>query len=268
MIQHKLIYLNKMTLDIQKLQEALCNMLCADIRLVEHNDLLVMETPFYFPDGDPYQIYLKEMSGGIVRLTDMGHTLMHLSYENDVSKFRDGTRGRLFDQIKAEFELGEDDGEFFIETKIDTLGTAVFKFGQALTKLNDLTFLNRFRAESTFYEDLNEQLTRLVDEDKIQRDYYFPQIENAQDYPIDYRIEGKAAPLFLFGISGRDKARLTTIILERLLRAKADFDSLLIFSDQQSIPKADLARLSNAGGEMIASLDAEADFARKLSRKI
>ena len=257
-----------MSLDIPKLQEALCNMLCADIKLVEHNGLLIMETPFYFPDGDPYQIYLKEMPGGVLRLTDMGHTMMHLSYENDTSKFREGTRGRLFEQIKSEFGLGEDNGEFYIESKTNGLGSAIFKFGQALTKLNDLTFLNRFRTESTFYDDLHEQLNRLVDEDKIQRDYFYSEIENAHDYPIDYRIEGKTAPLFLFGISGRDKARLTTIILERLLRANVDFDSLLIFSDQQSIPKADLARLSNAGGEMIASLDAEADLARKLNRKI
>ena len=50
--------------------------------------------------------------------------------------------------------------------------------------------------------------------------------------------------------------------------SKADLDSLLIFSDQGAIPKQDLARLSNAVGEMIASLDAETDFSRKLLRKI
>jgi len=122
--------------------------------------------------------------------------------------------------------------------------------------------------ESTFYQDLNEQLSRLVSEDRVQKDFYYNGIENPQDYPIDYCIDGKNSPLFVFGIPSRDKARLTTIILERLLSANADFDSLLIFSDQQSIPKADLARLSNAGGEMIASLDAEADFARKVSRRI
>ena len=102
----------------------------------------------------------------------------------------------------------------------------------------------------------------------MRKDYYYEEIENARDYPIDYRIEGKYSPLFLFGIPNRDKARLTTIILERLLRANADFDSLLIFSDQGIIPKQDLARLSNAGGEMIASLDAEADFTRKLVKKV
>lgn len=68
-------------------------------------------------------------------------------------------------------------------------------------------------------------------------------------------------------IPNKDKARLTTIILERLLREHADFDSLLIFSELETIPKKDLARLSNAGGEMIASLDATVDLSRKLLRK-
>lgn len=41
--------------------------------------------------------------------------------------------------------------------------------------------------------------------------------------------------------------------------AKARFESILIFTDQSSIPRPDLLCLSNAGGEMIASLDAKED---------
>lgn len=258
-----------MGLNIDQLQEALCSLMCAEVRIRPKNgELFSIQTPFFFADGDPYQIYIREMPGGIIRLTDMGHTMMHLSYENDIDKFREGTRGKIIDQIKAENFIEEDDGEFYIETPIDDLGFNIFRLGQALTKINDLTFLNRARAESTFYEDLQEQLFKIVGEDKVTKDYYYEDMENARDYPIDYKINGKYAPLFLFGIPNRDKARLTTIILERLLRSKADFDSLLIFSDQGLIPKPDLARLSNAGGEMIASLDAESDFSRKLLRKI
>jgi hypothetical protein len=258
-----------MNLDINKLQQTLCSLLCAEVKIRPKNStLLSVSTPFFFADGDPYQIYIKEMPGGVIRLTDMGHTMMHLSYDNDVDKFREGTRGKIFDQIKAETFIEEENGEFYIETPLDNLGFNIFRLGQALTKINDITFLNRARAESTFYEDLQEQLFKIVGEDKVKKDYYYEGMENARDYPIDYRIEGKYAPLFLFGIPNRDKARLTTIILERLLRVKADFDSLLIFSDQGALPKQDLARLSNAGGEMIASLDAEADFSRKLLRKI
>lgn len=258
-----------MNIDVEILQKSLCSLMCADVQIRQKNgNLLAVDTPFCFPDGDPYQIYIKEMPGGILRLSDMGHTLMHLSYDNEIDKFREGTRGSLLNQIKAETSIEENDGEFYIETELASLGSNIFRLGQAITKIYDLTFLNRARAESTFYEDLNEQLVRIVGQEKIIKDYFYEGMENARDYPIDYRVEGKYAPIFVFGIPNRDKARLATIILERLLRAKADFDSLLIFSDQGSIPRPDLARLSNAGGEMIASLDAEADFTRKLTRKI
>ncbi|MRT17518.1 DUF1828 domain-containing protein [Vitellibacter sp. q18] len=258
-----------MNIDINLLQEKLCNIMCAEVSVVPRKDgLLAIETPFFFADGDPYQIYIKERPGGILRLTDMGHTMMHLSYENDIDKFKVGTRGKLFEQIKAETSVNEEDGEFYIDTPMENFGFNIFQLGQALTKVNDLTFLNRARVESTFYEDLDEQLHRLVDNDKIEKDYYYTPMENALDYPIDYKIEGKHAPLFLFGIPNKDKARLATITLERLLRANADFDSLLIFSDQGALPKSDLARLTNVGGEQIASLDAEEDLQRKLRRKI
>lgn len=258
-----------MNLEIEKIQSSLCQALCANIRLFKKNEKLVaVETPFFFSDGDPYQLYLKEMPNGILRLSDMGHTLMHLSYDNDTDKFREGTRGNVFNQILADTFVLEENGEFYTETRIENLVESLFRLGQALVKVNDLTFLNRFRAESTFYEDLHENLFRIIPEEKIKADYVYDGIENPQDYPIDYYVEGKYAPLYVFGIPNKDKARLTTIVLERLLRAKANFDSLLIFADQTTMPRGDLARLSNTGGEMIASLDAVEDFSRKLLRKV
>lgn len=258
-----------MNYNIQQLQENLCNLMCSEIKVESKNDkLLRVETLFYFSDGDPYQIFIKEMPGGIMRLTDMGHTLMHLSYDNDVDRFREGTRGSLFNQIISENFINEDKGEIYIDTDSENLVTAIFRIGQTLTKITDLTFLNRARAESTFYEDLNESLFKVIPSEKIHKDYIYAEMDNAADYPIDYFIDGKYAPLYVFGIPNKDKARLTTIVLEHLLRATTNFDSLLIFANQESIPRPDLARLSNTGGEMIASLDATDDFKRKLIRKV
>ena len=73
--------------------------------------------------------------------------------------------------------------------------------------------------------------------------------------------------MFVLGVPNRDKARLATSTLERLLRYKAKFDSILIFANQQEIPRKDLARLTNVGGEMVASLDARVDLERKILRK-
>lgn len=258
-----------MNFNLDRLQETLCKSLCADLRLRKTEEgFIEIVTPFTFSDGDSYQVYLEEMSGGGLRLNDFGHTLMHLSYDNDVSKFREGTRGKLWEQLLAESGVQEEEGKLFMDTNLDTLGARVLQFGQVITRLYDLTFLNRARVASTFYEDLKELLFRLVEPEKITPDYVVPDKSNAQDYPVDYRIESKRAQVFLFGIPNREKARLATIILEHWLRSGVDFESLLIFADQQEIPRPDLARLSNAGGEMVASLDAVDDFQRKLQKRV
>ena len=260
-----------MNLDIKKLEETLCLLMSASVKIrKKNNNLLIVETPFSFPDGDTYQIYIKEMNGGI-RLSDMGHTLMHLSYDNNIDKFREGTRGIIFNQIKSEFFITEEEGEFYIDTPLEQLGANIFHMGQAITKLQSISFLHKHRVESTFYEDLEIQILKIISTEKIIKEYYCEKIEPSQTskyYPIDYKIDGKRNPIFLFGIPNKDKARLTTIVLERLLREEVLFESILVFQEQKDIPREDIARLTNVGGEMIASLDAENDLRRKILQKI
>jgi hypothetical protein len=254
-----------MSFDVILLKDRLCKTLCGEVQVHKtRQGYLQILTPFTFTDGDTFQLYLQEMPGGGVRLTDFGHTLMHLSYENELGKFREGTRGKLFDQVLANAGMREENGQLIFDTGLESLGPGILQFGQGLTRIYDLTFLNRARVASTFYEDLKERIYGLVAPDRIQPDCILAGETDAESYPIDYRIERKRAPLFLFGIAGRDKARLVTIVLEHWLRAKVEFDSLLIFQEQQEIPRRDLARLSNVGGEMVASLDASEDFQRKI----
>ncbi len=66
----------------------------------------------------------------------------------------------------------------------------------------------------------------------------------------------------------RDKARLTTIILSRFHQLHLDFDSILVFSDQAAIPRVDLARLSDVGGDMVSSLESSEDLRRKIERRV
>ncbi|HMN05072.1 MAG TPA: DUF1828 domain-containing protein [Flavobacteriales bacterium] len=258
-----------MNLDLDRLQESLCKALCAEVRVVpKAKGLAMLLTPFEFADGDAYQLYLKELQGGRLRLSDMGHTLLHLSYENDTDKFRNGTRAKLLERIKTDTGVSEADGEFYVDTDPGGLAPAIWQLGKALVQVNDLTFLNRDRAESTFYEDLRQQLFDLVPNDKIEPDYIVPGLPESNLYPIDFRIEGKHAPLFVLGIPNKDKAQLATIVLQQLQGHGVEYESLLIFADQTSLPRKVLARLSNVGGEQIASLDAEEDIRRKVLRKV
>lgn len=252
-------------------EEILCEQFCAQVKLHKRDGGIVMlETPFTYADGDKYPLYLTETTVGGLKISDGGHTLMQLSYENDVDKFFEGGRLILLNQIIAEHGVtyDADSGQFSMECAPSELSMTAFALGQALTRVCDLTFLNRSRVASTFYEDLQQQIGNLIPIENVHRDYVVPEIEDAENYRVDFCIDAKhGGRLFLFGIPNRDKARLTTIYLQHFIQQKIDFDSMLVFDDQEGIPRADLARLSNVGGEMISSLNAENDFRRKLLKR-
>lgn len=253
-------------------EKMLCAQFCAQIKLHRRsNGMVMLETPFAYPDGDQYPIYLTETGAGGLHVSDGGHTLMHLSYENDVDKFFEGSRSILLNQIIAEqgVSYDGDNGQFYLECAPARLSEAAFRLGQAITSVYDLTFLNRSRVASTFYDDLQEQISAFVSVEKIHKNFVVAAIPNADHYPVDFCIDGKNnQQLFLFGIPNRDKARLTTIFLQYFIQQRVEFDSMLVFENQEDIPRSDLARLSNVGGDMISSLNAEDDFRRKLLKRV
>ena len=131
-------------LDRKSLELSLRERLAAIVQIHEHDDgVLMLETPFCFPDGDRYSIYLVESPNGEIRLSDYGHTLMHISYEYDVDALYDGSRGVLREQIVRECALEENDGEFSVSVSADDIADVLFTFAQALTRIYDLTFLSR-----------------------------------------------------------------------------------------------------------------------------
>ena len=258
-----------MMIDTTALRELLCARLCEDVGVSERPDGgLMLRTHFTFPDGDGYPFHLAEAPAGGLRLSDLGHTLMHISYEHDIDAFLTGTRGMLLERIVGESGIVYDEGVLSLETSAERLPEAIFGFGQALTRIYDLTLLSRTNVGFTFYDDLANYLTSRIDEAKMERDYQ-PEVPNAEAYPVDFRIEGSSdVPLFLYGVPNRDKARLTTIMLAYFHRQQLNFESIIVFENQAGIPRADLARLSDVGGDMISSLESTNDLNRKLLRRV
>jgi len=105
-----------------------------------------VETPFAFADGDHYVILLKEQNDAW-RLTDEGHTLMHLSYWIDEKTLRQGTRGRLIRDALVEHGMEEADGELFIRLETDRIADGLFNFIQTLLKITDDPHLSSERGQ-------------------------------------------------------------------------------------------------------------------------
>ena len=254
-------------MEIGELRTALCRSLCGSFEVNElANGVLAVDTEFFFPDGDGYSLYLTPTPTGYV-ISDRGHTLMQLSYYMDVAALRAGNRRSLFERCLAAREAREEDGVILVETRSDDLGSAVVRFSQLVTEIRALEFLSRTRVENTFFDDLKTAIGEAISMDRVSEGYVVPGLPDAENYTVDYYIPGKSAPLYLFGVHSKDKARLTTIVLQHLVGHEHEFDSILVFRDQTEIPAADLARLSNVGGEQVASLSAREDLARKIRRR-
>lgn len=51
--------------NVEAVQKAICSSLCADVEVISQGDgLLFVSTPFFFPDGDAYSIYLEPLQTG------------------------------------------------------------------------------------------------------------------------------------------------------------------------------------------------------------
>lgn len=252
---------------IPSIEKRLCMSLGEAIKLHPVKEgLWSIATPFAFPDGDNYSLFLQEGTRGGWKLTDLAHTWMALSYDNDVTKFRQGNRAELMQQILQDSGVEDRDGELVVDVTTEDIGRGLLRLIQTVTRIHDLNFLNRERVEGTFTEDLQETLGKIVPFESLRPDFIVPDIPDGDKYPVDFRLAGKERQVFIFGVTGRDKARLVTIYLNHFLRNKVDFDSLCVLRQIGDVPKPDLARLMNVGQEMVASLDETEAISRKILR--
>ena len=134
-----------MALDIDLLQKYLCKHLGEAVKVERrHYDGAVMlDTPFRLPDGDIFPIKLMEAENGLIRLSDRGFTYMRISIYDDVDALEAGRRGELLQRVVKESRVEWDYGEVYLETAPEKLAEAAILFGQALTRIWDLTYLSK-----------------------------------------------------------------------------------------------------------------------------
>ena len=259
-----------MNVDLITLKRTLCSSICADVDIEQLQEgILTVKTPFQFPDGDSYAIHLKPLPAGGFRITDSGLTLMHLSYEFDLDKLKEGARAKRFERTLSEMGISDDEGELFIDVKGDDLGDGVFRFGQAITRIHDISFLSRVQVENSFYDDLYERIINIVGDDRVEKNYVIKDLAQAENYPVDFYIKSNnALPVYLFGVPNKDKVRLATIILQHLNASNLKFNSMVVFQDAAEINSRDISRLMNAANDMVSSLDSETDLTRKILQRV
>lgn len=255
--------------DSGELRNLLCEQWCADLDLeVGHDELdWRISLPVYESDGDAVTVWIQPQVGGW-QLRDCGTTMMRLSYDMDVDLLQEGTRSKVLQQLLAEGGMRIEGGELFAAMPERQLGAGLMQFAQTVLRISDISLWSRSRVASTFYEDLQDDLMRIVGPEQLVSDYIVPNVSRAEDYPVDFAVTGLPRPFYIFGVLNTDKAKLTTIILQHLRHAGHIFDSLVIPSDIDQIKRIDLRRLMNAANDFVDSRQSKSAVEEKIRMRL
>ena len=243
-----------MNAELLEVQSKLRNTVSTEVSLLaEGIDRFRVFTPFEFEDGDHFSIILKKKMGSYI-FTDEAHTIMHMSYDMDISALKKGNRQKILTNIISNFGLEEHNGELLIKVEANNFGASFYNFVQALVKITDLSFLGKELIRSTFYEDFHALVSDSVPKDRIIFDYYHPELDREKKYIIDCRINGMPKPLFLFAIPNDSKCKDVMISMYQFERWRIKYNSISIFEDQETINRRVLAQFSDIGEKQFSSL--------------
>lgn len=209
--------------------------------------------PYEFDDGDHFSIFLKK-ENGYWKYTDEAHTIMHLSYDMDISALKKGNRQKIITGIISNFGLEEDQGSLSIKISNDDFGGAFYNFIHALIKITDLSYLSREFVRSTFYEDFKSIIKEIIPENRLTFNYTHPDYDKEGKYVVDCRINGMPKPIFLFAILNESKCKDVMITMYLFERWGIKYHSVSIFEDQEQINRRVLAQFSDIGEKQFSTL--------------
>lgn len=211
--------------------------------------IIQVVAPLYHEDGDMIDIFLEKTSNDRVRICDHGMTLMHLSYSFDLNT---ENKRKIFKSIIEEMGAEEEDGNIYYEVEPSQLFNGIMQFSQIISKVSNIKILKREMVKNLFYEMLDEFVEKELR--KFNPVKSFTPIEE-ETYAVDYKIDGREKPLYLFGVKDSAKARLVTINCLTFIQKKISFRSVVIHDNFDDLPNKDKIIITNAVDKQFTSLE-------------
>ena len=252
-----------MDIELISIQKKLRDTISSEVSLLDEGlNRFRVFTPFSFEDGDHFSIILKKENDAFV-FTDEAHTIMHMSYDMDVSVLKKGNRQKIITNTISNFGLEEKDGELFIKVQGDNYGNSFYNFIQALIKITDISYLSKEMVRTTFYEDFKSFIGDTVPKERLTFDYTHPEFDHDGKYIVDCCINGMPLPVYLFAIANDNKCRDVMISMYQFERWGLKYHSVSIFEDQETVNRRVLAKFSDIGEKQFSTLQSNKERIKK-----
>ncbi len=217
-----------------------------DLEEISQNEYLV-HTGKYFDDGDELHIVLKEDGEGKILLTDEGHTLMWLSYED----FKlTPVRKSILDGIVSQNRVNLDEGRITVSAaSAEEAGEALSSMVQAIIQAADMRRLSHSNVMSTFLEDIKEAYKKAALSSRCE---FRKKIEVRKGDFIepDIFISGDA-PVLVYGVNNPERAKEAFINLLFVRDSGKNYRTIVVIGDDAEISKKDRDRLINTANRPI-----------------
>ncbi len=232
--------------------EAIRRSLCSGVEIEEKGlDRYIIHTEFTYPDGDELRIVLKTQDDLWV-LTDEGHTMMWLSYEdlNLKTEVRSNLLSRTLKSNRAVIE----EGRIIIRFKPDEIGNAVHSMIQVLIQVADLIYMDRENVRSTFVEDMRTTFLGQVKKEAVETN---KEIESKRGdiITVDLYIKGDE-PLLVFAVNNKEKCLEAILSIVTLsMEDEMQFTSMVVIDEEAEIPAKDRDRAINRADKTYIGLE-------------
>ena len=230
-------------MNVQNMLDSIKKAICSGVDIQEKGiDRYAIHTEFTYPDGDELRIILKKQEREWI-LTDEGHTMMWLSYE-DFNIKTDTRKDILYRSLTYNHaELWE--GRIIVRFKPDKIAGAIHSMIQALLQTADLIYTDQENVRNTFVEDMQQIFCESVGKNNIEINKTIKN-KRGEEYTVDVYVtpaNGKE-PLLVFAISNKDKCKDATIALMSLVAEdEMAFTSLAVIDSNAEIPLVDRDRM-------------------------
>lgn len=238
-------------IDLSKLR---CDMKEIEFR-PKRPDVYKILVPFFYEDGDMYDIFLEisPIDPTKLRITDRGLTIMKLSYVFD---FNTSVRREVLNSLLSQNRVGFEDGEIFLDTGAELFQQSLYQMLQTLAKVSNVDILNRETVKSMFYEMFKGFVAESLNRFDV-TDAYVP-LPNDKNLTVDYKIEAHR-PIFLYPVKDNAKASKVIISCLNFQQKNVPFRSLIVHENFEKLDGFNKKQITNISDKQFYTLD---DFER------
>lgn len=171
----------------------------------------VVSTPFYYPDRDNVELFLRDVVDGSVLISDLGQTIMKLSTYGFTPHTSARRRAMIF-EIVSSLNVRYENGSFNVVSQLNNVGQRAWDLLLAIQRLSDLVFTVPGYTKATFPDEFeNFIITRDIEYRRgVQIELPLPVAEQqAQPYrfTVDFLVQEKVVQLLSASSAGYARER-------------------------------------------------------------